>query len=259
MDSINKAFEIFEVFLNNDDELSINNISKLSGINSGTVHRITSILVKRGYVVQPNRRGKYSLSTAKLVDFAKIVQQKLKIKSLASPYLRELSHTLDEAVAMANLLGNVASNIVIFHPDHITNLRPESSTLSLYSTGLGKIFLAYMTEKELQDYINNINLKPRTPHTVTRVDDLKRQLKQIRRDGVAFEDEEHELGIRTIAAPVRDWEDNIVAAISVVSPTVRMTKQRMQEIAPIVKNYALKISHAMGYNKNSLLVKNNKA
>jgi DNA-binding IclR family transcriptional regulator len=145
VDSINKAFEIFEVFLKNDDELSINNISRLSGINSGTVHRITSILVKRGYVVQPKRRGKYSLSTAKLVDFAKIVQQKLKIKSLAAPYLRELSHTVDEAVAMANLLGNVASNIVIFNPDHITNLRPESSTLSLYSTGLGKIFLAYMS------------------------------------------------------------------------------------------------------------------
>ena len=247
MDSINKAFEIFEVFLNNDEELSINNISKLSSINPGTVHRITSILVKRGYVIQPKRRGKYSLSTVKVVDFARIVRQKLKIKSIAAPYLRELSHNVDEAVAIANLLGHVAFNIVVINQDHISGLRPDSATLNLYSTGLGKIFLAYMSDKELQDYTQSVTLRPRTVNTVIKIDDLKKQLKQIRRDGVAFEDEEHELGIRTVSAPVRDWENNVAAAISIIGPSVRMTKQRMLNIAPMVKGYALKISQGMGY------------
>lgn len=252
MDSINKAFEIFEVFLNNDDELSINNISKLSGINSGTAHRITSILVKRGYVIQPKRRGKYSLNTAKVVEFAKIVRHKLKIKSVAAPYLRELSQTVDEAVAMANLLGHVAFNIVIINPDHIVNLRPDSATLSLYSTGLGKIFLAYMSDKEFDEYTQSVTIKPRTPNTVIKIEELKKQLKQIRRDGVAFEDEEHELGIKTVSAPVRDWENNVAAAISVVGPSVRMTREKMLKMAPVVKNYALKISQAMGYNENPI-------
>lgn len=250
MDSVNKAFEIFEIFLNNNDELSISNISKLSGINSGTVHRITSILVKRGYVVQPKRRGKYSVSTAKLVDFAKIVRQKLKIKSIAYPYLKELSHTVDEAVVMANLLGHVAFNIAIINPDHIIDLKPDSATLSLYSTGLGKIFLAYMSEQELQDYIGSVTLKPRTHNTVTKVEELKKQLKQIQRDGIAFEDEEHDLGIRTVSAPIRDWEDNVAAAISIVGPSVRMTKKRMMEMVPTIKNYAHKISLALGYTKD---------
>ena len=111
MDSINKAFEIFEVFLNYDGELSISDISKLSGINSGTVHRITSILVERGYIIQPKRRGKYSLSTAKLVYLAKTAQQKLKINTIAYPFLRELAQTVDEAVAIASLLGNVAYRV----------------------------------------------------------------------------------------------------------------------------------------------------
>jgi DNA-binding IclR family transcriptional regulator len=252
VDSINKAFEIFEVFLRNDDELSINNISKLSGINAGTVHRITSILVKRGYVIQPKRRGKYSLSTAKLVDFAKIVQQKLKIKAIAYPYLQELSQTVDEAVVMANLIGHVAFLVTMINLDHVISFKPESSTLSLYSTGLGKIFLANMSEKELQDYVNSVVLKPRTQNTVTKVDDLKKQLKQIRKDGVAFEDEEHDLGMRTVSAPVKGWENNVVAAISVFGPSVRITKQKMLEIAPVVKNYALKISHAIGYTKSTL-------
>ena len=252
MDSINKAFEILDVFLQNEGELSISNISKLSSINSGTVHRITSILVKRGYVIQPKTRGKYSLSTAKLVYLAKTAQQKLKINTIAYPFLRELAQTVDEAVAIANLLGNVAYNIATINVDHIISFKPDSATLSLYSTGLGKIFLAYMSEKELQDYINSVNLKPRTPNTVTKVADLKRQLKQIRRDGIAFEDEEHELGIKTVSVTIRDWEDKVVAAISVVGPSVRMTRQRMLQIAPIVKSYALKISHAMGYSQDSL-------
>jgi DNA-binding IclR family transcriptional regulator len=252
LDSINKAFEILEVFLKNDDELSIKDISKLSGINSGTVHRITSILVKRGYVIQPKRRGKYSLSTAKLVYLAKIAQQKLKIKSIAYPFLRELAHTVDEAVAIANLLGNVAYNVTMINVDHIISFKPDSTTLSLYSTGLGKIFLAYMSEKELLNYVNGITLKPRTPNTVTKVEDLKRQLQQIRRDGIAFEDEEHELGINTVSVPIRDWEDNVAAAISVIGPSVRMTRQRMLEIAPVIKSCALKISHAMGYSRDYL-------
>jgi DNA-binding IclR family transcriptional regulator len=250
MDSINKAFEIFEVFLKSDDELTINDISKLSGINSGTVHRITSILVKRGYVIQPKRRGKYSLSTAKVVEFARIVQHKLKIKNIASPYLRELSQTVDEAVVIANLLGHVAFNIAIINPDHIVNLRPDSATLSLYSTGLGKIFLAYMSDKEFEEYTQKVTLKPRTQNTVTNINDLKKQLKQIRRDGVAFEDEEHDIGIKTVSAPIKDWENNVVAAISVVGPSVRMTRQKMLEIASIVKDYARKISTAMGYNED---------
>jgi IclR family transcriptional regulator, KDG regulon repressor len=252
VDSINKAFEIFEVFLRNDDELSINNVSKLSGINAGTVHRITTILVKRGYVIQPKRRGKYSLSPAKVVDFAKIVQQKLKIKTIAYPYLRELSQNVDEAVAMANLLGHAAFIVAMINLDHVISFKPESSTLSLYSTGLGKIFLANMSEKELQGYINSVVFKPRTPNTVTKVEELKKQIKQIRRDGIAYEDEEHDPGMRTVSAPVKDWEDNVVAAITVFGPTVRMTKQKMEEIAPVVKSYALKISHAIGYSKNSL-------
>lgn len=252
MDSINKAFSIFEVFLNHDEDLSIKDISNISGITPGTVHRITSILVKRGYVVQPKIRQKYSLSTVKLVDFAKIVQHKLKIKTVAAPYLRELSQATNEAVAMAHLLGNVAFIITMINLEHMMSFRQESSTLSLYSTGMGKILMAHMSEKELHNYFDTVTLKPRTPNTVTKIADLKKQLKQIHQDGIAFEDEEHELGIRTVAAPVKNWENNVVAAISVFAPSVRLTKDRMQEIAPLVKKYAFEISKAMGYTGSSL-------
>ena len=134
--------------------------------------------------------------------------------------------------------------------DYEFQMEDGSSTRVKVCTGLGKIFLANMSDREFDEYTQRVKLKPRTTNTVINIKELKKQLKQIRRDGIAFEDEEHELGIKTISAPVRDWENNVAAAISVVGPSVRMTREKMLEIAPIVKNYASKISSAMGHKEN---------
>ena len=251
MDAINKAFEILEVFLKTDDELSISDVSELTRISSSTAHRITSILVKRGYINQKRKRGKYSLSPQKLVELLGIIRKRLNIRTVALPYLNELSQTVDETVEMALRSGNIAFNLEAVNINHILNMRPESNTFNLYSTGVGKIFLAYMSEKALQEYLSKVNLKSRTPYTITKAEELKKDLNRIRRSGVAFDNEEHELGMRMVAAPVLDWEGNIVAAIGVLGYSRRISKQRMTTLAPTVKQYALKISQALGYEGKS--------
>jgi len=247
MDAINKAFEILEVFLKTDDELSISDVSELTKISSSTAHRITSILVNRGYIIQKRKRGKYSLSSRKLVDLLSIIRKRLNIRTVALPYLNELSQTIDETVEMALRSGNMAFNLEAVNINHILNLRPESNTFNLYSTGVGKIFLAYTSEKELEDYLSKVPLKPRTPYTITDVDELIKELGKIRRSGVAFDNEEHELGMRMVAAPVFDWEGNIAASIGVLGYSRRISKQRMMELGPTVKKYAFQISRALGY------------
>jgi IclR family transcriptional regulator, KDG regulon repressor len=247
MDAINKAFEILEVFLKNEDELSITDISDLTKISSSTAHRITSILVERGYIEQKRKRGKYSLSSQKLVDILGIIRRRLKIRIIALPYLNELSQIVDETVEMALRSGQIAFNLEAVNTNHILNLLPESNTFNLYSTGVGKIFLAYMSERDLQDYLSKVQLVSRTPYTITRIDDLKKELNKIKRNGIAFDNEEHELGLRMVAAPVMDWEGNVVAAIGVLGYSRRISKQRMTELAPTVKEYAAKISQALGY------------
>jgi len=251
MDAINKAFEILEVFLKTGDELSISDVSELTKISSSTAHRITSILVKRGYINQKRKRGKYSLSPQKLVELLGIIRKRLNIRTVALPYLNELSQTVDETVEMALRSGNIAFNLEAVNINHILNLRPESNTFNLYSTGVGKIFLAYMSEKELQEYLRKVPLKPRTPYTITTAEELKKDLNKIRRSGVAFDNEEHELGMRMVAAPVLDWEGNIVGSVGVLGYSRRISKQRMLTLAPTVKQYALKISQALGYEEKT--------
>jgi IclR family transcriptional regulator, KDG regulon repressor len=246
LDAINKAFQIFELFVNTDSELSIAEVAKETQITTSTSHRIVNMLVKRGYLEQSYKRGKYYLSPKKLVDFSRIVKHRLKVRNVALPYMKELSQSVNEAVELSLRFGQIAYNSEVVNSNRLLNVTPDSATFNLYSTGVGKIFLAYMSEKDLAEYLSSVKLESRTPKTITDVEELKNQLARIKHDGVAFDDEEHETGVRVVAAPVRDWDDNLIAAVGVVSPTSRMNKQNMQEIAPMVKKYADLISRAMG-------------
>jgi DNA-binding IclR family transcriptional regulator len=245
MDAINKAFEIFELFLHSDEDLSINDISSNTKITYPTAHRITSKLVKRGYILQPQKRGKYSIHPGKLAEFIGIIRKKLNIRAIAAPYLRDLSDTVNEAVLLAVRRGQIAINIDVVNRSLINVTPDDSSTLSLYCTGAGKVFLAYMSEKEFNAYNNGMVILPKTPNTLSNKEELAREIDKIRHYGVAFDDEENELGLRSVAAPVRDWEGRVIAAISIIGLTARINKTRLFELAPIVKDYAQRISQAM--------------
>jgi DNA-binding IclR family transcriptional regulator len=244
MDAINKAFEIFELFLHSDNDLSINDVSNHTKITYPTAHRITSKLVKRGYILQPQKRGKYSVHPAKLAEFISVIRKKLNIRAIASPYLHDLSNTVNEAVLLAVRGGLFAINIEVVNRSLI-NYTPNSSIINLYCTGAGKVFLAYMPEKELSSYLNGLVLSPKTHRSISTKEQLIKEIDRVRQNGVAFDDEENELGLRSVAAPVRDWEGKVIAAISIIGLTARINKARLQELAPIVKDYALRISQAM--------------
>lgn len=249
MDSTNKVIEILDVFLKIEDGIAISGLAGLTGIKASTVHRIVSVLVKRGYIDQPQKRGKYFLSNKKLVDFAGIVRRRLKVRSIARPFLEDLSKTEDEFVLNVICLGKMAYNldIVNFNPTHVLRVASDSSAYDLYNTSTGKIFLAYMSEGELQDYFRETTLKPSTPNAITDVKNLDKQLQRIREEGVSYDNGEYDLGVRSIAAPIKDSYGKVIAAICVVGPTQRITQQRMVELTATVKKCATDISFAMGY------------
>lgn len=246
MDAINKAFQILELFLHAETELSISDVSEQTKITYPTAHRITATLVKRGYLLQPEKRGKYSVHPGKLSEFIGIIRKRLNVRMIASPYLHDLSQTVNEAVLLAVRRGNIAINVDVVNRGRLLNLTPDTATLGLYYTGAGKVFLAYLSEKESQIYFDSLIPIPKTANTITAKDILIKQMNEVTRTGVAFDDEENEIGLRSIAAPIRDWEGKVIAAISIIGPTARISKPRLAELAPIIKDYALRISQAMG-------------
>jgi DNA-binding IclR family transcriptional regulator len=115
-----------------------------------------------------------------------------------------------------------------------------------YCTGVGKILLAYLPTEKV-DAIVGKKLHRYTNNTIADVDTLKKQLLTIKQTDLAVDNEENEIGVSCIAAPVKDFNGDAIAAISVSGPSVRLSAQRLLDLGPLVKGCALKISREMGY------------
>ncbi len=246
MGAVDKALEVLDLFLNNLEPMGVSQVAKMVGINPTTTYRIMSALVKSGYIEQLSKRGKYFISTKKLMSFSGVVTPSLQIRDIAFSFLWELSTEVHEITQIAIRLGNVAFKDDFMYSDNVLNLSPSrEKVVDLYSTGVGKIFLAEMSDPEFQEYCQNIIIRPLTPNTITDQSQLKEHLKKIREDGIAYDFEEHELGINCVAAPVKGPDGSVAAAIGIIIPSVRVNSQRISEFSKIIKDYANRISGAI--------------
>jgi DNA-binding IclR family transcriptional regulator len=250
MKSLNKVLDILEVFLDiGDSEIRLSELAQFSKLNKATVYHITSVLVARGYLSQVGRRGKYVLGP-KFLNFSAIIKRKDRIKNVAMTHMIRLNQLVGEPVSLSTWDGDKAIFVDEVHSKYSFPLRvvPDpGAIIPLYCTAVGKVFLAGKTERELEDYFNSNNIKAHTPNTITDLSLLKDHLTLVAKDGVAYDDEELYLGVRTMAAGIRDAEEKIVACISIMGPTVRLTREKLRKMAPDVKHCAMAISQDLGY------------
>lgn len=247
MQTIEKALDILEIFLKQEGEIGIAVLANLSGLNISTVHRITSTLVKKGYLNQRQRREKYSLGL-KFLEFSSIIKRRMKIRNVALPFLEELNKVLDESVNLAILDSNEAVYIEQIESNHSLRIFTQvGNGVPLHCTGVGKVFLAHMGEEEVERFLNSKYLTYYTENTIMDSSKLKKELLIVKREGIAKDDGEMEIGVRCVASPVKDCNGRVVAAISISGPSARLNGKRMGELKLLVKSCGLEISRAMGY------------
>lgn len=246
-----KIIKVLETFLNsNKDEISLSELTELSGLGKPTVSRIVLTLIKLGYLKQPKKRGKYTLGV-QLIYLSNLIQRKIKIKKIAMPYLSALFNSVDELVVLNNWDGKnkyLVAEIQVYNRLAVLNVRDHKP--ALYCTANGKIFLASMTEEELDNYINNTEMVAYTENTITDPNILKSHLILVAKEGIAYSDEEAELGVKSISAGIKQADGKVVSAVSVIAPAVRLTRARMAEFAPLVKKCAMDISKDLGYQES---------
>jgi IclR family transcriptional regulator, KDG regulon repressor len=248
---VDRTLDILEAVLNSEDELSLKEISEITGLNISAVRRYATTLTKRGYLFQKNKGGKYSIGL-KLMRFSNPISASINIREVALPFLKKLSDDTCETVHMAMLDGIQLVTLEIIVPKQVIRIYPEigdtKKYFPLYCTALGKILLAYMPKKTYQGIVKNMDLKVFTENTISNLATLDSELSNVRRDNVAFDDEEYKPGIRSVAVPVRNDNGNVIAAISLVSPTIRICRVEMRNFVPLVKSCAYNISRQLGYN-----------
>jgi len=242
MKTVEKTIDILEAFLKNETEMGIAELAELSKLNISTAYRIASTLVRRGYLYQIHKRGKYFISP-KFLEFVNIIRRQMKIGDVAVPHLKKLHQVTEESVNLAILDADEA--VCIEQIESSQNLRFSTklgTRFPLYCTGLGKVFLAYMGEEGMEKYIKSKGLPYRTENTITDHARLKEELAIIRREGITVDNEEFEVGVICIGAPIFDGYGDVIGAFNISGPAARLHGSRLEELKSLVKNCSLEVS-----------------
>ena len=244
--SIIKAFSILET-LCAGGEMGVAEISRSLNINKSTVYRIVSTLENIGYVTQKSYKGKY-LPSLKMLTIGSQMAGITNLTKVIHPLLEKLSKKFRETANLAVLEeGRV---VYIDKVESSETLRMDfaiGKRAPAHPTALGKVLLAYLpSESDLEEIIAR-GLKRYTKKTITDPVVLKKELEKVRNEGFAVDDEELNLGIRCIGAPVLNHQNIIVAAISIAGPSVRLTRKRLNAMIDPLKSEAIAISKKLIY------------
>lgn len=244
--SILKAFQIIEA-LDRFGELSIGQLSQALSMDKATVHRLINTIKEAGYIVQNPYTKKYS-NSIKLFTIGNHIIERTSVKEIARPYIEAVAEETKETVNLSMHSGN---NIV-----YVDKIESESAikvgikvgtALPMYCTGMGKAILAFLPEEIQNEILDHTNFQKCTAKTVTSKKGLLNQLKLVKQNGYAKDGEEYVDGLISFAAPIFDYRNSPVAALSISMPKLRYneSEQRAYYVS-LVKKTATALSKELG-------------
>ena len=225
--SLHKAFAIIE-YLSKNGEQSILNLSEELNMNKSTVYRFLATLCSLGYVQQDLSNKQYSL-TFKFSQIGREKDRKQVLISQVRPYMESLSLETGESVHLAVLEGSKALYIDQVESRNAIRVNVEiGKTLPAYSVGVGKAILAHMPESEVKSIFEKEVFIKFTEKTISSLDDLLKELNEVRNRGYAFDNEECMADLACIAVPLFSFGVP-VAAVSLTFPRFRYKEGSVEE------------------------------
>ncbi|MGZ5706435.1 MAG: IclR family transcriptional regulator [Usitatibacter sp.] len=246
LSSVANSIRLTKAFSEDEAEMGISALAARLGLAKSTVHRLATTLVEYDILEQNRETGKYRLGLA-LFELGTMVRRKMDTNSGAQEQIHALAEATGETVQLAIL--DHLSVLYIRIRESRQAVRMSSglgSRAPAHCTSVGKALIAYQPPEVIQQIIDN-GLKRYTENTIVDGEKLRAELATIRQKGYAIDDEEIEVGLRCIAAPIRDHSGQVTAAISVASPVQRMSKKNIQATIPSVVAAAEAISRRLGY------------
>ncbi|MGN9164370.1 IclR family transcriptional regulator [Tissierellaceae bacterium HCP3S3_D8] len=245
--SVDRALSILELISNYDEGLGITEISEKTDLHKSTVHRLLGTLIYKGFVVQDEITNKYRISL-KLYELGTKRIGDLDILKASRHHTKGLMEEVNEVVHLVIRDKNDIIYIDKVEADNTIRMASNIGKRSpLYCTSVGKAILAFSDEKEVEKVWKSSNVQKLTPNTITDFELFKEELKKVREQGYAEDDEENEIGVRCIGSPVFNFHGEVEGAISISGPTIRVTKDKVEKVAEAVKRYADLISRDLGY------------
>jgi DNA-binding IclR family transcriptional regulator len=225
--------------------ITVTEVARAVGIHRATVHRFLNTLASAGYIEPADRPGSWRYRP-KYPTRRDCAPHPPPLELACVPVLRELALASGETVVMAVLYrGDVVMVQVVDGPQSVRVQQRVGATYPAHLTALGKVLLAGLNEAALEDWIASHTLTSRTPTSITSPQRLRAELADIRRTGYALDEQEFEVGLACVAAPICDAQGRTVAAITVSGPSGRVTYHRVPELSSAVVRAAGRLSAAL--------------
>jgi IclR family transcriptional regulator, pca regulon regulatory protein len=241
MTSLARGLAVVQAFSDSRKPQTIANISQKTGIPRAAVRRCLHTLRELGYV--DAELNNFSLRPKVLtLGYSYLSSTPLTVS--AQPYLNNISRALNESSSLAVLEDDEVLYVARAATSRVMSVALNTgSRLPAYCTSLGRVMLAYLPADELDQYLARTRLRPMTEHTVTSVKRLREILAGVRQAGYAVNDEELELGLRSIAVPVRGASGKVLAALNVGAQAARVSVQQLeQEFLPVLQRGAQELA-----------------
>ena len=249
MKSLDKVFSIIEL-LKKNKEMRLQEIADELDIYKSTVHRLISELCVYNYVERDNITKKYRLGL-KFLDIASYVISNLDIREAAREGIEEINNITKETVHLAILLDGKAIYIDKKESHHSIRMYSQiGKGAPLYCTGVGKAILAYQPPEILNNLLKTITFHKYTKSTIMSRKQLLTEIDEIKINGYALDNEEHEENIGCIAVPIRDYTKKVIASISITAILYRMKLLDLLKYKDIILEKSYEISKKLGYKEN---------
>ena len=246
---IDRAAQILDCFGFDHQELSVSEIGAKTGLHRSTAHRILMALEYNDLIKQNPSTGKYHLGI-KLFKLGHQAVSQLNLREICRPFLSRLMNDTKETIHLAVLdddqvlyLDKVEGPHALRMPSRVGRYIPT------YCTSLGKAMLSCLDDQEVKSILRRQTLKPHTENTVKNIHQLLADLGSVRKRGYAVDNEEIEIGLRCVGAPLRDYTGGMVGAISVAAPSARLSEKNTPVIGRMVIAIAAEISEQLGFEK----------
>jgi IclR family transcriptional regulator, KDG regulon repressor len=244
--SLGRAFAILEEVARHRDGIGLAELSKLVGLHNSTTFHLARTLASLGYLRQDKESKRYRIGRP-LFALAASALDEIEMVHVATPVLEDLSRETGESGHFGVRMGDAVVVIARTSGPGAFQLTERVGVVRpVHCTALGKIILAALRPDQLKRMLERIDLKPSTDNSITDAAVLSKEIEEIRRTGIAFDDGEFNAEVRCIAVPVMDFTGQIIGALGISGPIWRLSNQALQGHARLVRAAANRLSTELG-------------
>jgi IclR family acetate operon transcriptional repressor len=244
--SLTRGLSLLEALARAEGGLTLTDLAQRVQLAPSTAHRLLATLEKMGYVYQGGEMGRWYIGLQAFTVGTSFLANR-DFVAQSHPYMRRLMEQSGETANLGIIDGTEAVFIdQVQCREMMRTIVKLGSRVPLHASGVGKAIFAALPDDQIDAILKVKGLPRITANTITSPETMWASVRVIRQRGWSFDDEEHALGTRCVAAPIYDEHADVLGAISLAGPSSRLPDERIKQLGPVVAHTAEELTHRLG-------------